>query len=269
VNAILFTLSPISLQQVLLYVIPMMFMSTIGTLTTGFGLLLAAGIHTYQSGFEPWHLFYVLAAFLITFPVTSIYHSSAHQSFGPKLSRFIGEICGLIHVSNMDEWSITHHYHHRHADDPVRDPHPPMGKTFIEFASTTGKTIGKALLFHYMEVHGKSEENIRLLQRGRYLGMLRQNLLTLFWFLALGPTAFIYLIGANIVFKKVHYAWLNWATHAREGQPAILNETKGLYILVNALSFNLYYHKNHHLRPSLYNPKFPEKTSPSEHEKAS
>lgn len=257
VNFVIFQSTATSLPMLLLYLVPMIFLSTAGILTSGFGLLTGLALYHHQNGFELYHLAFAAAALLVTFPVTSLYHACAHEAVRPRwLNRLLGEICGLIHTSSLDEWSVIHSYHHRYADDPARDPHCPRGKSFVHFASTTGKEIKESFVSHYFEAHPESEASRANLQATMTSMFVRQQLLTLFWFLALGPAAFLYFFGVNIVLKKVHYAWFNWATHVqRESKPEIINQNRGVYWLVNLISFNLYFHKNHHLHPAVFNPK--------------
>lgn len=255
-SALALSVSPPSWSW-LYFLAPILLLSTAGILTSGAGFLLGAGTLAFTQGFEPLPLLYPVAALVVTFPVTSLYHSSSHEAMKPLwFNRLVGELCGLIHTSSIDEWSVIHSYHHRYADDPARDPHPPQGKGFVHFASTTGRDIQRSFFAHYFEAHGENDRTRRLLKATIFSIFVRQQLLTLFWFLALGPAAFVFFFGANIVLKKVHYAWFNWATHVEKEKVAeVLNQDSGLYWIVNKISFNLYYHKNHHLHPSLFNPK--------------
>lgn len=256
-NISLFVLLSPSVNDFLVYLIPILLLSTGGILTTAVGLLIGLFLHSFQNGFSSTSLIFSFVAIGITFMVTSIYHSAAHESFKPRWSnRFLGELCGLIHTSNLDEWGIIHHFHHLHADDPQLDPHPPSGLTFFEFASTTGNKVAQSLGLHYFRTYERNEYFASIIKKTGMTIYTRQLMLTGFWYLILGPEMFVYFFGVNIVFKKVHYAWLNWSTHGEEqGKVQVFNRLSGLYKLINLISLNLYYHKNHHARPYLYNPK--------------
>jgi fatty acid desaturase len=66
----------------------------------------------------------------------------------------------------------------------------------------------------------------------------------------------VYFYAVNIVFKKLHYAWFNWSTHQMQDEKIqTQNLNTGIYKFINAISFNLYYHHNHHTYPNLMNPK--------------
>jgi len=243
--------------QLAIYALPILLLSTAGTLPTAAGLIIGFATHWYQFGFFSLDLFFIAAGLLLTFPVTGLYHSCSHLSLRPRwLNRFFGEITGLWHNSSLDEWSIIHAYHHRYADDNENDPHPPNGQAFFRYISGMGKAIGRSFGKHYLAEHGTGPQQTNDLKRLSRSILVRQITVSLFWFLLLGPQAFVFFYATNIVFKKWHYAWFNWATHVKEGSEVkILNQKNGLYKVVNFLSFNLYYHENHHLRPGLFNPK--------------
>jgi hypothetical protein len=79
--------------------------------------------------------------------------------------------------------------------------------------------------------------------------------------LILGPEIFAFFFVFSMIFKIVHYAWFNYATHSysKEGT-LIVNLNKGFYIFINFFAFGLYYRKNNHLWPDLFNPsKFSQK----------
>lgn len=256
-NIGLFSFFKMSWSLLAFYFVPIFLLATAGTLPTALGLGIGFALYWYQTPPSAVDFFFVLAAILITFPVTGLYHCCSHLSMKPRwLNRFFGEITGLWHNSSLDEWSIIHAYHHRYADDKENDPHPPDGKPFFQYISGMGKAIGQSFGKHYLSEHGSGPQQLHNLKRLSRSIFVRQVIISLFWFLALGPQAYVFLYATNIVFKKWHYAWFNWATHVKEnGRDLILNKHKGLYTAVNFLSFNLYYHENHHLRPGLFNPK--------------
>lgn len=256
-NAVLAIYFRPSIKEILFYTMPIVLLSTGGILTTALGLFAGVLVHIFLNGFNLTSILFSVGAIGITFIVTSIYHSAAHESFKPRwLNRVLGEICGLIHTSNLDEWGIIHYFHHLHADDPLLDPHPPTGLTFIEFASTTGQKVAQSLGIHYFKTFDANEYYSRIIKQTSMTIFTRQLMLTVFWYLLLGPEIFLYFFGVNIVFKKTHYAWLNWATHGeKQGKVQVFNRISGIYRIINLISLNLYYHKNHHARPYLYNPK--------------
>ncbi len=197
----------------------------------------------------------IITAVILTFPITALYHCASHKAFRPRwLNRLLGEIIGLWHMSSIDEWSIIHSFHHTHSDHPEHDPHPPSSLGFVEFTKTTASTIMTSFGKHFVSVHGP--ESLQILKKVSRLSKIRQILMSTFWFLLLGPEIYIYFFTTNIVFKKLHYAWFNWATHKKVGNEIhVINQNQGIYRLINAISLNLYNHGSHHLKPTAIRPK--------------
>lgn len=267
INAVLFWTQQVELKSLLIYSLPILLLSTSSTVPTLSGLALGMGIYWFQQGVSSLDFVYIAAALIFTFPISGLYHCCSHMSLRPVwLNRFFGEITGLWHTSSLDEWSVIHAYHHRYADDIENDPHPPNGLPFFKYSSEMGKNIGRIFFKHYMQEHGQGPESVKNLKALSRSIFVRQVILTTFWFLAIGPHAFAFAFATNVVFKKWHWAWFNWVTHIKSGNKfTILNHDSGFYKIINFISFNLYYHGNHHLRPGLFNPKsMPSKNSAQE-----
>lgn len=243
------------LSKLAWFLVPILLISLASTKTTGAGFALGAGILYFQEQqFSPYYLSYVLVAVVTTFPITALYHSASHSSMRPHwLNRIVGEIIGFWHMSSLDEWSIIHAFHHAHSDDLENDPHPPAGQSFLQFMKSTAKNIGASFAKHFIKIHGtESSKNFKVIFK---LILLRQFLLSTLWFVILGPELYVYLFATNIVFKKVHYAWFNWATHVTvNNKVEVVNLDKGLYWIINRIAFNLYLHGSHHHRPKAFMP---------------
>jgi fatty acid desaturase len=246
-----------SWKSIAMYSIPMLSLTANGTGLMLLGLLMGIGLVTYDQGFALIDLAYMAGAFLITFPVTSLYHSAAHLSLRPRfLNRWVGELLSLWHNVGIDIWSVTHHYHHLHTDVVGLDPHPSEGQKFWDFAKAGGKTFPEAFKLHFFRCHPTSPRSLRAYKLIVLNFIVRSPLATLLWFVLLGPTAFVYFYAVNVVFKKFHYAWFNWATHQKQNDKIqTQNLDHGFYKFINSISFNLYYHHNHHTYPNLMNPK--------------
>jgi fatty acid desaturase len=255
--------------ELALFALPILLISTIGTMTTSLGWVIGAGIALYQSPSAVGPLVWIVTALLATFPVSGLYHNATHLSFRPRfLNRVVGEIVGLWHMSSIDEWSILHALHHTYADDLENDPHPPAGQSFPEFMKTTGKKIGASFAKHYVKTHGP--EALPILKKVSVLILARQILASFFWFLALGPQLYIFLFATNIVAKKIHWAWFNWATHVQvEGKVQVLDLNRGLYRLINWTSLNMYMHGSHHIKPTMFRPRPVPQSTPQIDSKAS
>jgi hypothetical protein len=113
------------------------------------------------------------------------------------------------------------------------------------------QTISTVLANYYFGLWGKNEESLKNLKELGLESKVATFLKVVFWYLILGPQLFAFLFVFSAAFKMAHYAWFNYATHVySEGSTTIVNLDFGFYKFVNFVSFGLYYHKNHHLRPS-------------------
>lgn len=226
----------------------------------------ACGAAFFSPTFEPVFPLLIPLGVLIAFPLTTLVHNPSHDSLKPRwLNRPVGELAGLFHLAGFPDWKIIHIFHHQHSDHPELDPHPPLDKGYWEFAMGMRKSVGEAYVRHYMRIHGQNAETMSRLKRFALASRLDMLLRATFWFLLLGPQLFAYLFLASITFKMYHYAWFNHATHRPEnGQVVTKNMDHRLYRIVNFLSYGLYYHDNHHARPSLANPKHLQKSKRAE-----
>lgn len=244
-------------QLEMLLFLPSIFLVSRNSVSATFvGALIASGILIYLQGSpSPLVFVYILAAVVTTFPLTAFYHCAAHLAFRARwMNRWIGEIIGAWHMSSIDEWSIIHCFHHSNSDHPENDPHPPAGLSFFQYINSMPKTIMSSFGMHYVSTHGK-DALVNLKSVSRTI-IARQFLLSVFWFLALGPELYIYLFSANIVFKKLHYVWFNWATHIKVNDEVhVVDLNKGFYRWINFIALNLYNHASHHKRPQVLSPK--------------
>lgn len=202
---------------------------------------------------------------------TAILHNAAHGNFKPRwLNRPVGEVFGLFQLVGFPDWVVVHVIHHSHPDDPERDPHPPLDLSFPKFLDGMRASILRVLLKEYFDLHGQSEETKRSILTLALSSKLEQIAKIVFCYAVLGPQAFAFFFAPSIAMKMVHYAWFNYATHQpREREVEIVNRDDGWYRLTNALSFGLYYHRNHHKNPKLFNPsKMKDETARQEREKA-
>lgn len=79
----------------------------------------------------------------------------------------------------------------------------------------------------------------------------------LFWFLLLGPVLFLAFYLPSFVTVALVNAHFNYATHRprEDGTVEILNLNHNfLYHFLNFCGHGFYFHKNHHLKPWLFNP---------------
>ena len=195
-------------------------------------------------------------AIIVTFPASALLHSASHSSIRPRwLRRILGELVGLWQLTGLPFWTIVHVLHHKHTDDQNLDPHPPMDKSYWKFLTDMRQSVSTVLANYYFSLWGKTEESVRNLKEFGIEFKTATFLQVVFWYLLLGPQIFSYFFASAVVFKMLHYAWFNYATHVYTGsETSIVNLDHGFYKLINFLSFGFYYHKNHHLQPNLFDP---------------
>ncbi|MES3037740.1 MAG: hypothetical protein V4736_07530, partial [Bdellovibrionota bacterium] len=113
-----------------------------------------------------------------------------------------------------------------------------------------------AYVNYYIRYFGSSELTLKNLKSFSRASKFDNFMRLGFWLLLLKPEAFTFFFSTSLVFKMFHWAWFNWSTHrpVAEGV-AIQNHNHGFYRVMNLLAFGLYFHKNHHLQASLFDPR--------------
>src|SRR5690606_28084034 len=144
------------------------------------------------------------------------------------------------------------------SDDPLKDPHPPGTMSFREYFRQMGKMTGRVVHSAFFELWGDNARTPRLWRAMIWSSMAARYLRAMFLLVLLAPTVFV--LGM-IVSKIVNYAWyinFNYFTHQpnANGDMEVLNLNHNLYYkLVNATMAGIYYHKNHHRKASLFDPR--------------
>ncbi len=224
-------------------------------------LAMVAGLYSavvcfLDFGFDAGNLLWIPAALFITLIASAFIHNAAHSSFRPRwLNRVVGETMGVFQLVAFPSWVIVHILHHRDSDDPVLDPHPPLDKPYWEYLMTMRQNIITVFSNYYFKLWGANAESIRNLKTMGRLAQIALFVQSVFWFLLLGPQVFAYFFVVSVVFKMAHFAWFNHATHVHTPEGTVIaNLDKGFYKVINFVSFGLYFHKNHHERPHLFDP---------------
>lgn len=251
-------IKPFSVQEFLWY-LPIVIIMSSTKIQIVLGVFIYACVVSMTSDSFHWiYLSAIPVAILLTFPLTALLHSASHGSLRPKwLNRPVGELVGLMQLSGFAQWKIVHVVHHKHADDPDLDPHPPQFKSYWEFTKGMRESAIKAYAKFYLKTFGDNNESGAELKRFGMMAKLDQSARVLLWYLVLGPQLFTFLFLASIVFKMFHYAWFNYITHRPTGNEIeVKNLDSNLYYIINRIAFGLYYHKNHHLYPLLFNPRY-------------
>lgn len=206
-----------------------------------------------------WHLLFLPAALLFGIQVPTLMHNCVHGNLRTKSLNFIvGEIACFFVLMGMGIISINHTLHHAHSDSK-EDPHNPANKTFLEFFFTSLMSGVSIIKNKYFQFHGKTSKTIFLFQASvamHYTGIVLR--LTL-WFLILGPNLFLAFFIPAFFFYVFAFAHVNYVTHVidEKGIVQIINVDSNIYYkFINAIGSGVYYHKNHHLNPRSFNPKY-------------
>ena len=203
------------------------------------------------------HLVLLPIAFCVGVQVPVALHNAVHFNIKPRwLNELVGELCGFFVLFGMGPFRISHALHHRHPDTDL-DPHPPVGKSFWYFLSTTQLNTIRVIARHYFELHGKSRQTYATMvvqMLCYYVGLVLRPWC---WLLVLGPTVFVTFFVPAYLANLIVFAHINWATHQTlaDGSVVIVNLNHNWYYKVlNVIASGAYFHLNHHHRPNLYNP---------------
>ena len=209
--------------------------------------------------FNPVVLLWIPVGALLGLYSAMFMHQCVHGLLRPRwLNRAIGELCALQQLIGFYVWGITHMLHHRYPDDPVRDAHPPGTLGYWAFGRDMKRTIIKCLDRNYFEAFGDSRRSRTIWRITKSLLMFSRVVRAFFLLLVFGPTLFIFLFLPSFVVQMMFYVHFNWATHRvdESGRVEICNLHAGVYYkFINTILFGGYYHKNHHVNPSLFDPR--------------
>ena len=225
------------------------------------GLMVAAVAMTqgiFDAGLREFVLLPLLGA-IIGLQSAWLMHNAAHESIKPAwLNRVVGELSGMQQLAGFPVWAVFHIIHHQYPDDPLKDPHPPATLTFREYFRQMGKSTGRVVNSVYFELWGDTAETRRLWRITFYSFFVARYMRAAFLLVLLGPAIFVLCL---IVSKIVNYAWyihFNFYTHQpnANGDMEVLNLNHNLYYkLMNATMAGIYYHRNHHRKASLFDPR--------------
>lgn len=185
-------------------------------------------------------------------------HNASHGASRPLwLNRFVGEICAAFQLYGFLGESCAHDAPHL-PDDPVRDPHPPAGLTYWAYLRGMQASLVKCTDQFYFEQFGRSEEILAIVkQRGTTAAGCRRST----------PSILVRVFGAEcfcffyipayaaVFFFFTHF---NYITHRprNDGSVEILDIDDGLYYkIMNRIAAGTYFHKTHHLKPKVFDPR--------------
>ena len=207
-----------------------------------------------------WHWSYLAllpVAIYVHILLNVFIHNCCHGNFPRPINRLIGELAGLVVITRYASWEIIHQRHHRHSDDPAKDPHHVL-PNFVHFLYETMLfNVERQLQNQAYDQFGDTPENRKRERVRAVLSFATMLPLLLAWYLILGPYAFFLLFVPAQAVGWVQVAHFNWATHnahSPTGDYHPVNLDHGLYRLGNKIWFGLYMHGNHHTRANIFNP---------------
>lgn len=186
-------------------------------------------------------------------------HNASHSLIGPKwFNRLVGEITGIQLLSGFPGFAIIHLEHHRHSDDLEKDPHPnPPGMGFWQYINETRLQLRKCFSRLYKEQWGENEKYKRSWKRVRPLLPLNRALRAMLLLVIFGPEVFTFCFIVSHIATQLAFGVINFYSHKRkeDGSVEIINLDYNIfYKLLNRVFSGAFYHKNHHLKPNLFNP---------------
>ena len=101
------------------------------------------------------------AAVVFTFTATALLHNASHSNVRPAwINRPLGELMGLCQLVGFPDWTIIHVLHHQRPDDPVMDPHPPLGRGYWKFLLEMRASITTVLVSYYFKLWKADAESV-------------------------------------------------------------------------------------------------------------
>lgn len=215
----------------------------------------------YSFSFSLWHLALIPLGVYLGGLSAVWMHNASHGSFkNPVVNDICGHIAGLHQLWGFMGWKLIHLVHHHYSDNQEMDPHAPKDYSFWQFARIMFLHSSRMITTRYQQ-HWGTGAKTRLLHKGVLITFTALVVLNLaFWFLLLGPSAFVFFYVPSYIANHLLYVDINYTAHPKDpltGQTAAANLDHNLYFkLANLCWFGIYYHANHHRKPHLFNPKY-------------
>ncbi len=187
-------------------------------------------------------------------------HNATHNNFPRAINRIVGELCGFVVLTRFAPWEIIHQRHHKYSDDVEDDPHPitPDAKGYFRYLWKTIIGVEAQLQRMVFEMFGDTPENRSFEKKRMVLSFsVTYLLLPVTWYLMLGPVAFVMLFVPASLIGFFHLVHFNWSTHnpwSKTNDFRPVNLDHGYYWVGNRIWHGIYFHGNHHLKASLFNP---------------
>jgi fatty-acid desaturase len=219
-------------------------------------LLVLISLATGSLAFAVSDWFWLLLGCLVGLQSAYLMHNAAHESIKPAwLNRLVGELCGLQQLMGFPGWAVPHIIHHQYPDDPEKDPHPPEHLSFRQYLGRMLPSMARVAKNSYFELWGDNAQTRRYWRLTLSTSMLARYLRAVVLLLLLGTKLFVVCYMVSKLVNLLMYMHFNYYTHrpTQAGQMEILNLDHNLYYwFMNATMPGVYYHKNHHAKPSLF-----------------
>ncbi|MEC7278314.1 MAG: fatty acid desaturase [Bdellovibrionota bacterium] len=235
------------------------FMATIGIVTCGYNLNLFKEI-SYSHDL----LWLIPIGFLFGIKLPTLMHNAAHENL-KEGNIIIGELSALVTLISFGIVCINHKFHHAFADTD-KDPHRPEGKSFGTYVLTCLHSGVAIIRRGYYKYHGESFTNRMLYQFCVVMHFSLIPLKLMAWHSILGTTFFALFYLPSFLSFIFTFAHVNYITHSvdERGKSVVSNMNSNIwYQFVNFLADGIYFHKNHHINPNLYNPMDLEESKPT------
>ena len=214
----------------------------------------------YEFNFEAWQLIYLPLGIYLGGISAVFIHNATHGSFPIGWMNWAcGQLAGIHQLWGFTGWKLIHLVHHQYSDNVDMDPHPPAGKTFVQFLRGMFINSSKKITERCREHYGVNSRT-RFLQGAVYvvfLGLAASCVA--FWYLLLGPVGFWLGYVPSYITNHLLFADINYRAHPKNGETGEYNagnmDSDLYYKVANAIWCGIYYHENHHRKPMLFNPK--------------
>ena len=213
----------------------------------------------YQWHFSLWDLALIPLGIYVGGVSAVFIHNATHNSFrSPFWNEVCGYLSGLHQLWGFMGWKLIHLVHHQYSDSKDMDPHPPGDLSFWQFGKRMFILSSRKISERYREHWG---ENPKTLMLQKYVNILFpvMTLLTLIgWVILLGPVVFVFFYIPSYISNHLLFIDVNYSAHPKDetGTTKATNLDHNFYYkFANRFWFGIYYHGNHHRRPTLFNPK--------------
>jgi fatty acid desaturase len=201
-------------------------------------------------------LAFVPIGILLGIKLPTLMHNGMHGNLG-RANDAIGELTSFFILLNFPIVCLQHTLHHAYPDTED-DPHNPEGLGFWNYFATNQFRGAGITQRKFLDLHGRSLVNVLLFKLNIALHFAGSVLTLAVFYLFLGKLFFWFYLPAFFSYLFV-FSHVNYYSHGRdeEGRPQIRNLNTNLYYkFINFLCDGIYFHRNHHVQPALYNPQY-------------